>query len=50
MFDPFVASGTTVKVVFEFGFNAIGVDLNPRYANIIRMRVLALRENNIVRR
>jgi DNA modification methylase len=50
MFDPFVASGTTVKVVLEFGCNAIGIESNPRYAKIIRMRVLALRENDIVRR
>jgi len=50
MFDPFVASGTTVKVAWEFGRNAIGIELNPRYAKIIRMRVLSLRENDIIRR
>lgn len=50
MFDLFVASGTTVRVALEFGRNAIGIELNPRYAKIIRMRVLSLRENDIIRR
>jgi DNA modification methylase len=37
--DPFVGSGTTMKVALELGMNAIGIELNPKYIEIIKKRV-----------
>lgn len=37
--DPFSGSGTTMKVAFEVGRNAIGIELNERYAEIANVRV-----------
>ena len=37
-----------MKVALELGRNAIGIELNPKYAKIMRMRVLSLRENDII--
>jgi len=41
--DPFVGSGTTVKVALELGRNAIGIELNPNYVDIIKKRVPAVK-------
>jgi len=32
--DPFLGSGTTMKVALELGRNAIGIELNPKYVEI----------------
>ena len=32
--DPFAGSGTTLRVAVELGRNAIGIELNPEYADI----------------
>jgi hypothetical protein len=37
--DPFVGSGTTMKVALDLGRNAIGIELNPRYVEIMEKRV-----------
>lgn len=37
--DPFAGSGTTMKVAVELGRNAIGIELNLKYAEIIRSRI-----------
>jgi DNA modification methylase len=34
--DPFVGSGTTMRVALKSGRNAIGIDLNPDFCNYIR--------------
>jgi len=39
VFDPFAGSGTTLKVALELGRNAIGIELNAKYAEIIQGRV-----------
>lgn len=37
--DPFAGSGTTLKVAVENGRRAIGLELNPQYAGLIRERM-----------
>jgi site-specific DNA-methyltransferase (adenine-specific) len=37
--DAFAGSGTTMKVVLELGRSANGIELNPRYEEIIRTRI-----------
>jgi len=37
--DPFLGSGTTMKVALELGRNVIGIELNPNYVHIIKKRV-----------
>lgn len=37
--DPFAGSGTTMKVALELGRDAIGIELNQDYAEIIKQRV-----------
>ena len=32
--DPFAGSGTTIRVAVELGRNAIGIELNPEYADL----------------
>ena len=36
--DPFLGSGTTMKVARELGFSCIGIDLNPEYIQIAKRR------------
>jgi DNA modification methylase len=36
--DPFAGSGTTLKVAIEMGRQAIGIELNPEYAEMIESR------------
>lgn len=37
--DPFLGSGTTALVADQLGRNAVGVELNPEYAEIARRRI-----------
>lgn len=37
--DPFLGSGTTAFVALSLGRNAIGIELNPEYAELARRRV-----------
>ena len=37
--DPFMGSGTTLKVARELGCSAIGIELNPDYVRIAKKRV-----------
>jgi DNA modification methylase len=41
--DPYVGSGTTVKVALDRGFSAIGIDLNRKYLEIAALRVRSAR-------
>jgi DNA modification methylase len=41
--DPFAGSGTTILVADSLGRNAIGLELNPTYAEMARRRVSAPR-------
>jgi DNA modification methylase len=36
--DPFAGSGTTGMVSLELGRNAILIELNPKYAELIKQR------------
>jgi DNA modification methylase len=36
--DPFVGAGTTLRVALQEGRRALGIELNPRYAEIARRR------------
>ena len=37
--DPFNGSGSTGKAAVREGFNYIGIELDPEYANIARQRI-----------
>ena len=37
--DPFVGSGTTLKVAIEMKRNAIGIEMKPEYIKIIKKRI-----------
>ncbi len=37
--DPFAGAGTTMKVALDLGRNAIGIDLNRNYIEIIKRRL-----------
>ena len=37
--DPFLGSGTTALVADQLGRNAVGIELNPAYAEISRKRI-----------
>lgn len=37
--DPFAGSGTTLAVSLQHGRNAIGIEINPEYCNLIRKRI-----------
>lgn len=37
--DPFLGSGTTLKVANHMGRKGVGVELNPAYADLIRKRI-----------
>jgi hypothetical protein len=36
--EPFLGSGTTALVALQLGRNAIGIELNPEYAELARQR------------
>lgn len=38
MLDPFAGSGTTGMVALELGRNAILIELNPKYVDLIKQR------------
>ena len=44
--DPFVGSGTTLKVARELGRNSIGYEINPRYESLIREKIGATVQNS----
>lgn len=37
--DPFLGSGTTMRVAKMLGRNSMGIEINPRYVNLIKRRV-----------
>jgi modification methylase len=37
--DPFLGSGTTVKVALEQGCNALGYEINPGFLEIVRQKI-----------
>jgi len=37
--DPFLGSGTTMRVARMLGRNSIGIEINPKYVNLIKRRV-----------
>jgi DNA modification methylase len=37
--DPFVGSGTTIKAALPKGFNAVGIELDPAYFEIVENRM-----------
>lgn len=37
--DPFLGSGTTMKAAKEIGRNSVGIELNPKYLEIIEKKV-----------
>ncbi len=39
MLDPFLGSGTTLKVARGMGRKGIGIELNPDYADLITQRI-----------
>jgi DNA modification methylase len=41
VFDPFAGSGTTLEVAVLAGRNALGVELNPEYMQLIKKRITA---------
>lgn len=45
--DPFLGSGTTVKVALELGRNAIGYEIQPEFVPIIRQK-LGISENALI--
>ena len=40
--DPFLGSGTTIEVALKHGRNAIGIELNPEYAELAKERLAKL--------
>jgi DNA modification methylase/endonuclease YncB( thermonuclease family) len=45
--DPFLGSGTTVKVALELGRNAVGYEIQPAFEPIIRQK-LGIAENSLI--
>ena len=43
--DPFAGSGTTLIAAVQEGFNAIGIEREPEYCEIIRRRMEAAGES-----
>ena len=43
--DPFAGSGTTLAVAVEHGRRAVGLELNPQYADMIRERLKTVQPN-----
>jgi len=39
--DPFFGSGTTGHVALKHGRKAIGIELNPKYIELAKRRILA---------
>ena len=37
--DPFLGSGTTLAVAREWGRDGVGIELNPDYAEMARLRI-----------
>jgi len=38
--DPFLGSGTTVRVALEMGYHGAGIDLNPSFCEFAVERLL----------
>ena len=47
--DPFLGSGTTIVAADELGLNAIGYEINPQYAKIIRTKLAGVKNYKIIR-
>ena len=46
VFDPFAGSGTTLIAAVQEGFNAIGIEREPEYCEIIRQRMACVDETS----
>src|SRR5690606_29267470 len=42
--DPFAGSGTTLIAAVQEGFNAIGIEREPEYCDIIRQRMAVVQQ------
>jgi len=46
--DPFVGSGTTLKVARDLGRDAIGIEIKPDYIKIIKKRLFGSADQTLL--